>query len=128
SLGLQVGAEYARLEGRIHAEAGPLSYTASDKVDGAAPVIGARATFAPTPQWRVVAQGQYLDKNWGLFDDVDADIRRANLIAEYRFTPNFGVHAGYDWLKIEVSNSGDDGVVGFEQEFKGPVLGATLAF
>jgi hypothetical protein len=128
SLGLQIGAEYAKLDGRIYAEAGPLSYEARDSVDGVAPVIGARATWAPAPQWRLVAQGQYLDGDWGLFDDVDGDIRRANALVEYRFTPNFGLHAGYDWMKIELSNSGDDGVIGFSQEFSGPVIGATVAF
>src|SRR5690606_16018072 len=128
SLGLQVGLEYAKLEGRLSAALPPLEFTASDEVDGVAPVIGGRATYAPSPNWRFVAQGQYLDKGWGLFDDVDADIGHASLIAEYRITPNFGLHAGYDWMKIEVTNSGDDGTIGFDQEFKGPVVGATLAF
>lgn len=128
SLGLQAGVEYARLKGRLYAEAPPLSYETRASVDGAAPVIGVRATFAPAPQWRLIAQGQYLDGDWGVFDDVDADISRANALVEYRFTPNLGVHVGYDWMEIDVSDSGSDGVVGFKQKFNGLTAGVTFAF
>ena len=60
-------------------------------------------------------------------------ISRANALAEYRFTDNFGMFAGYEWYRLDVQRDvrGDfieDGIVGWDQRFKGPVVGVTLAF
>jgi hypothetical protein len=128
SWGLQLGAEYAKLEGQLHAEAGTDRYDARETSDGYAPVVGTRLAFAPSEHWRFIAQGQYLDAGWGNFDDYEGDLSRANALVEYRFTPNFGVHVGYDWFRLDVERSGSDGVLGLDQEFKGPVAGITLAF
>lgn len=49
-------------------------------------------------------------------------------MAEYRFTKNFGIFAGYDWFKLDVDQRGSDGLIGLKQEFKGPVAGVTFAF
>lgn len=85
-------------------------------------------TFAPAENWRVIAQGQYLDADWGNFDDYEGDLARANALVEYRFSDNFGVHVGYDWFRLDVDRHGSDGMIGLRQEFKGPVAGITLAF
>lgn len=128
SLGLQLGVEYAKLEGKLYAEAGANTYESSSSDDGYAPVVGARLTVAPNEHWRFVAQGQYLDASWGNFDDYEGDLSRANALVEYRFTPNVGVFVGYDWFKLDVDQSGSDGVLGLDQRFKGPMAGVTFAF
>ena len=79
-------------------------------------------------RWRFVVQGQYLDADWGDFDDYDGDLSRANALVEYRFTDNFGLYAGYDWFKLNVRQHGADGTIGLDQRFSGPIAGVTLAF
>jgi hypothetical protein len=128
SWGLQIGVEYAKLEGKLYAEAGTNTYESRSSDDGYAPVVGARLTVAPNENWRFVAQGQYLDASWGNFDDYEGDLSRANALVEYRFTPNVGVFVGYDWFKLDVDQSGSDGVLGLDQRFKGPMAGVTFAF
>ena len=128
SLGLQIGAEYAKLESTLSAEAGELEYRTSASEDGFAPVVGARFSAAPGEKWRVVLQAQYLDTEWGDLGDYKGDLSRANALVEYRITPAFGVFAGYDWFKLDVEQSGSEGVVGLDQRFKGPMAGVTLAF
>lgn len=128
SWGLQLGAEYAKLEAKAFADAGDEQYRSSESADGFAPVIGTRLSWAPADAWRVIAQGQYLNAAWGNFDDYRGDLTRANALVEYRFTSNFGVHVGYDWFKLDVDQRGSDGVIGLKQEFKGPIAGVTLAF
>lgn len=68
------------------------------------------------------------DTSWGDFGDYDGDLSRANAIAEYRVTKNFGIFAGYDWFKLDGDHRGSDGLIGLKQEFKGPVAGVTFAF
>ncbi|KAF1721799.1 hypothetical protein [Pseudoxanthomonas wuyuanensis] len=128
NLGLQIGAEWAKLEGRVYAEAGDDRYQARSSDDGYAPVVGVRLTATPNERWLFNLQGQYLDADWGDFGDYQGDITRANAIAEYRFTPRFGAFVGYDWFKLDVERSGSDGLLGLDQRFKGPVAGITLAF
>ncbi|MGQ4582458.1 hypothetical protein [Lysobacter sp. F60174L2] len=128
SWGLQLGVEYARFEADARAELDIESYRANEVSDGYAPVVGTRVTFAPAENWRVIAQGQYLDADWGNFDDYEGDLARANALVEYRFSDNFGVHVGYDWFRLDVDRHGSDGMIGLRQEFKGPVAGITLAF
>lgn len=128
SWGLQLGVEYASLEAEALADAGADGARAREVSEGYAPVVGTRLTFVPATDWRIIVQGQYLDADWGNFDDYAGDLARANALVEYRFTDNFGVHAGYDWFRLDVEQSGGDGVFGLEQEFKGPVAGVTLAF
>ncbi|KRG71649.1 hypothetical protein [Pseudoxanthomonas dokdonensis] len=128
TMGLQIGAEWAKLEGNLYAEAGEYSYETSNSEDGYAPVVGLRLTATPNEHWLFNVQGQYLDADWGDFGDYEGSISRANAIAEYRFTDNFGVFAGYDWFKLDVERSGSDGLLGLDQRFKGPVAGVTFAF
>lgn len=128
--GLQIGAEWAKLEGRAAAEAGEDRFEARDDADGVAPVVGARFSANTADQrWRFTLQGQYLDAGWGDFEDYDGDITRANALVEYRFTRNFGVFAGYDWFKLDVEKTFDATSRGaLDLRFKGPTVGVTLAF
>lgn len=127
-LGLQIGAEWAKLEGTLLAEAGPDRFRDSSSEDGYAPVVGARFTVTPSEHWLINLQGQYLDADWGNFDNYDGSITRANAVVEYRFTPVFGVFAGYDWFKLDATRGGRDGSLGLDQRFKGPIAGVSLTF
>ena len=128
SAGLQIGAEWAKIDAKLTAEAGDFgSYRGTEKEDGVAPVVGARLSFKPGERWLINIQGQYLDAEWGSFD-YKGKIKRANAIAEYRFTDNFGVFAGYDWFKINYEEEGSDARGGLDLEFKGPMAGVTFAF
>lgn len=127
-LGLQIGAEWAKLEGTLLAEAGEDRFRDSSAKDGYAPVVGARFTFTPSERWLINLQGQYLDADWGDFGDYDGTISRANAAVEYRVTPVVGVFAGYDWFKLDASRSGRDGTLGLDHRFKGPVAGVSFSF
>lgn len=133
SLGLQIGAEWAKAKARLYAEAGDASWSDQASEHGYAPVVGVRFTARPGERWLFNLQGQYLDADWGDFGDYDGSITRLNALAEYRFTRNFGLFAGYEWYRLDVKRtvSGDgmrDGLAGWDQRFKGPVVGVTLAF
>ena len=133
SLGLQVGAEWAKAEASLLAEAGDERWSDRASEDGYAPVVGVRFTARPGDRWLLNLQGQYLDAGWGDFGDYDGSISRINAVAEYRFTDNFGLFGGYEWYRLDVRRDvrGDfieDGIVGWDQRFKGPVVGVTLAF
>lgn len=128
SWGLQIGVEYAKIEGKLRAQAGTADYNASQSEDGFAPVVGTRLQFAPNDKWRFIVQGQYLDANWGDFGDYEGNISRANALVEYRFTPTVGVFAGYDWFKIDAKRNGGDGTIGLDQRFKGPMAGVSFTF
>ena len=54
--------------------------------------------------------------------------RRANALVEYRFTNKLGIHAGYDWLRLNVNRTRNSAEVGIELRFMGPTVGMTLAF
>lgn len=133
SLGLQIGAEWAKAKASLVAEAGEDRWADSASEDGFAPVVGLRLTARPSERWLLNLQGQYLNANWGDFGDYDGSISRINAVAEYRFTDSFGLFAGYEWYRLEVQKDvrGDDlqdGIVGWDQRFKGPVVGVTFAF
>jgi hypothetical protein len=133
SLGLELGAEWAKIDAALSGDAGDElgSFRESAQVDGIAPVAGLRFTAIPGENWLINVQGQYLDADWGDFD-YSGKIKRANATLEYKFTPNFGVFAGYDWFNIDYNapySSGDaTDRASLELEFKGPVVGVTFAF
>ena len=127
-LGLQIGAEWAKLDGTLLAEAGENRFRDSESEDGYAPVVGARFTITPTDRWLINVQGQYLDADWGDFGDYDGTISRANAAVEYRFTPALGVFVGYDWFKLDAKRSGRDGAFGLDHRFKGPTAGVSFSF
>lgn len=127
SWGLQIGAQWASLEGDLRAESGDDRYRDRAKEDGFAPVAGTRFTLTPDEHWRLELQGQYLDADWGDID-YDGSLTRASAIVEYRFSPTFGVYGGYDWFRLDVERDGGDGVFGFDQRFKGPTAGVSVSF
>lgn len=129
-LGLQLGAEYAKVSTKAYADLGTVyeGQFLNEKTDGVAPVVGARLSFTPSEKWMITLQGQYLNTRWGSFDDYKGDLSRANAIVDYRFTKNFGVFAGYDWFKLDADKKGSDGTIGLKQEFKGPVAGVSFVF
>lgn len=129
-LGLQLGAEYAKVSTKAYADLGTVyeGQFLNEKTDGVAPVVGARLSFTPSEKWMITLQGQYLNTRWGSFDDYKGDLSRANAIVDYRFTRNFGVFAGYDWFKLDADKKGSDGTIGLKQEFKGPVAGVSFVF
>lgn len=130
SLGVQLGATYAKVEGKANVNAGDFSYRDNQSADGFAPMVGARfSANTADRKWFFQVQAQYLDADWGNFDDYKGDISRANALVEYRFNPAFGVFAGYDWFKLDVSKSVDaSSRLGLDQRFKGPMAGVTFAF
>lgn len=128
SWGLQIGVEYAKIEGKLRAQAGTANYSDSQSEDGFAPVVGTRLQFSPGEKWRFIVQGQYLDAGWGDFGDYEGNISRANALVEYRFTPAVGAFVGYDWFKIDAKRNGGDASVGLDQRFKGPMAGVTFSF
>lgn len=129
-LGLQLGAEYAKVSTTAYASVGNLyeGQFLDEKADGVAPVVGARMSFNPSEKWMITLQGQYLNTAWGNFDDYEGDLTRANAIVDYRMTENFGLFAGYDWFRLDVDQNGRDGTIGLKQEFKGPVAGVSFVF
>ena len=127
SLGLQIGAEWAKAEASLLAEAGDERWSDRASEDGYAPVVGVRFTARPGDRWLLNLQGQYLDADWGDFD-YSGKIKRANAIVEYRFGKGFGVFAGYDWYKINYHEDGRDASGGVDLTFKGPIAGLSFAF
>ena len=129
SIGLQIGVQRAKFAAELRANSGGELITARESENGTSPVVGLSLGLNTQDQrWRLVLQGQYLDADWGDFDDYDGDLTRANALVEYRFTDNVGVYAGYDWFKLNLRQHGSDGVAGLDQRFRGPMAGVPLAF
>lgn len=129
SFGLQIGAAWSEVEGRVSARSGDDRFDSRARESGTAPVVGARlAANTADQKWRFVVQAQYLDADWGDFDDYEGDLSRANALVEYRFTESFGVFAGYDWFRLDVTRDDGDLRYGIDQRFRGPMAGVTLAF
>ncbi len=129
SAGVQIGAEYARLDAELLARDGETRHRRSEDIDGYAPVVGLRLSATPGQRWLISAQAQHLDAGWGNFDrDFDGSIKRANAIAEFRLTAGLGVFAGYDYFKVNYQRSGRDGSGSIDLKFRGPTAGVSLAF
>lgn len=127
SAGLQLGAEYARLDGEVFAQADDRTWRLDGKIDGYAPVVGLRLTATPADRWLISAQAQHLDAGWGSFD-FDGSIKRANALVEFRLTELLGVFVGYDYFKVHYAQSGRDARGALDLTFRGPTAGVTLAF
>ena len=103
-----------------------------------APSLGLRAEYRPTGRWRLSLDGQGFSTGWGNFTSEDGHYIRMSLNAEYRITPNFGIHAGYDWFRLKIADDFRGNLLGGDVsyrgrargdlEVKGPTLGVTFAF
>lgn len=74
------------------------------KRDGTSPNLHTRVAWSPTPRLRIEAQAQYLDTRWGDFIDERGHFERGGLLVEYRVTERIGVHVGYDWFRLKLSD------------------------
>jgi hypothetical protein len=74
------------------------------KRDGTSPNLHTRVAWSPTPRLRIEAQGQYLDTRWGNFINEQGHFERGGLLVEYRVTERIGVHVGYDWFRLKLSD------------------------
>lgn len=129
SLGLQIGAAWGQLEGQVQANSGPLSVRTRQGENGFAPVLGARlSTHNADKRWGFTVQGQYVNASWGNFDTYSGDMTRLNALLEYRFNPHFGVHAGYDWFRLNVDHDFGPLDAGIILRFMGPMAGLTFVF
>lgn len=103
-----------------------------------APSFGVRAEYRPTERWRLSIDGQGFSTAWGNFTTEDGHYVRMSLNAEYRITPNFGVHAGYDWFRLKIADDFRGHLAAREVTYRGrargqldvrgPTLGVTFAF
>lgn len=131
SFELQIGAAWARINGRVHAATGSLDARDRENISGMAPVVGLRfSTNSANQRWRFSVQGHYVNADWGNLDAYGGSVTRINALGEYRFTPHFGLYWGYDWFRLKIDH--DFGHVnanaGVDLRFKGPTAGITLAF
>jgi hypothetical protein len=74
------------------------------KQDGFSPGLHTRLTWSPADRWQVGLEAQYLDTGWGNFLDEDGHFERGGLFVEYMVSPRVGVHVGYDWFRLKLSD------------------------
>ena len=74
------------------------------KKDGTSPNLHTRVSWAATERLRIEAQAQYLDTRWGDFIEERGHFERGGLIVEYLLTERLGIHVGYDWFRLKLSN------------------------
>lgn len=108
--GLGVGVTHAKLEAR-----GTGTSTGTGEIDpqfeeldwdrnGTSPNLHTRVSWSPTPRLRVEAQAQYLDTGWGNFVNENGHFERGGLLVEYLVTERLGIHVGYDWFRLKLSD------------------------
>lgn len=108
--GLGLGVTHAQLEARASGtssgteELDPEWESVRWRRDGTSPNLHTRVTWRPGERWRVEAQAQYFDTRWGDFVDERGHFERGGLLIEYAVTDNFGVHVGYDWFRLKLSD------------------------
>ncbi len=108
--GLGAGVTHATLEARGTGrstgtgELEPQWETLDWKRDGTSPNLHTRIGWSPTPRLRIEAQAQYLDTRWGDFIDERGHFERGGLLVEYLVTERLGIHVGYDWFRLKLSD------------------------
>ena len=108
--GLGLGVTRAELEARATgqstgtAELDPEWESVRWRREGTSPNLHTRLTWRPGERWRVEVQGQYLDTRWGDFIDERGHFERGGLLVEYAVTDNVGIHVGYDWFRLKLSD------------------------
>ncbi len=103
-----------------------------------APTLGLRGMYAPTGNWRFTTEAQGFQTNWGNFVTESGHFERFAINGEYRFTRNYGVHLGYDWFRLKLSDDIRGGFNSNELTYTGratgdlrvhgPTVGLTVAF
>lgn len=108
--GVGLGVTWAELEARASGTSGgtdlvdPQFETVQWKRDGFSPGLHTRLTWMPAERWYVGLEAQYLDTGWGDFLDEDGHFERAGLFVEYMVSERTGVHLGYDWFRLKLSD------------------------
>lgn len=148
--GVGLGLSYAQIEANA-----ALRSTATDEVDAEAasyrwkrsewsPGIHTRLSWAPAERWRVGLEGQYLSTDWGDFLSERGHFERGGLFVEYLVTERVGVHLGYDWFRLKLTDDyrgsfgsldeagierfDYDGSITGDLRVHGPMLGVTFHF
>ncbi|WP_149194316.1 hypothetical protein [Luteimonas suaedae] len=111
--GVGLGVTHARLETRLdaastatdelYAESASLRWKRSEWSPG----LHTRLAWTPNERWHLSLEGQYLDARWGDFLEEKGHFERGGLLVEYRITERVGVHAGYDWFRLKLSDDFD---------------------
>lgn len=114
------------------------------KRDGFSPGLHTRLAWRPADRWSVGVEAQYLDTRWGDFLDERGHFERGGVIVEYMVSERVGIHAGYDWFRLKLSDEyrgtarGPDaldvgpfpysGKVTGDLKVHGPMAGVTFRF
>ena len=108
--GLGLGVTYAELEAFANGASegtdlvDPQFETVRWKRDGFSPGLHTRLTWIPAERWTVGLEAQYLDTRWGDFLDERGHFERGGLLVEYMISERVGIHAGYDWFRLKLSD------------------------
>lgn len=108
--GLGLGVTWAELEARASGASESTDLvdeqfeTVNWKRDGFSPGLHTRLTWIPAERWSVGLEAQYLDTRWGDFLDERGHFERGGLIVEYMINERIGIHAGYDWFRLKLSD------------------------
>lgn len=128
SLGVQFGIAWGTVEGHLAARVRGRDLRTSEYRHGFAPVLGARfARRSAGGRWQFIAQGQYVNANWGNMERYNGDLTRLNALVEYRPGPHLGLHLGYDAFRLDIDH--DFGLItgGAVLRFAGPFAGLSFA-
>lgn len=148
--GVGLGLSYAQIEASAD-----LRSSGTDEVDGEAasyrwkrsewsPGVHTRVSWAPAERWRVGLEAQYLSTDWGDFLSERGHFERGGLFVEYLVTDRIGLHVGYDWFRLKLSDDyrgsfgslDEAGIERFEYDgtitgdlrVHGPMAGLTFTF
>lgn len=108
--GLGLGVTWAELEARASGSSGDTDLvddqfeTVQWKRSGFSPGLHTRLTWMPAERWRVGLEAQYLNASWGDFLDEDGHFERAGLFVEYMVSERVGMHVGYDWFRLKLTD------------------------
>src|SRR5690554_6396768 len=108
--GVGLGVTWAELEARASGSSDDTDLvdeqfeTVRWKRDSFSPGLHTRLTWMPTERWSVGLEAQYLDTSWGNVLSEDGHFERAGLLVEYMVSERMGVHLGYDWFRLKLSD------------------------
>ena len=78
-------------------------YQSEQRVIAPLPLIGVRAAYEVSQQWRARVSARYLDVTIG---EIEGRILNLNLVAEYYFNKNLGLGASLTTFDVSVQQSG----------------------